>query len=312
MLDADLRIELSRRGPADREAFPTTKIDAAMVDVLVPLRNRRAFDDELRSFVESARTAGEELALIWFDVDHFKSINDDHGGHDTGDEALSAIADIAQACVKGKGTAYRVGGDEFALVLPNYSEPEAVVISERLRIAVNRQPLTSRSLPVSLSIGVAMFPTHATDFAGLKTAADTAAYDAKDRGRDLVRIFGEATPTQKSREPERKEAQDNLHTVTRTLSPEAILALNWYGRLQREHIANSLHAGNLGPHFDGADGRSRFDAATRELRDRKLLWTDYAPGAVAGGDAFGMHATDLGWAVIENMWPNLRRSTGNP
>jgi hypothetical protein len=95
--------------------------------------------------------------------------------------------------------------------------------------------------------------------------------------------------------------------VARRLSPEAILALNWYGRLQREHGAASLHAGNTGPYFSAPDGRARFDAAVRELRDRDLVWTDYKVGAVPGGDAYGTHATELGWLVIERMWPDLRR-----
>ena len=105
-----------------------------------------------------------------------------------------------------------------------------------------------------------------------------------------------------------EQVQHHILSVTRQLSPEAIFTLNWYGRLQRENKANSLHAQNIGPYFEGSDGLSRFDAATRELRDKGLLWTDYAVGAVPGGDAFGMHATEFGWAAIENMWHDLRRN----
>lgn len=98
-------------------------------------------------------------------------------------------------------------------------------------------------------------------------------------------------------------------SVAKRLSPEAILALNWYGRLQRDHGAASLHAGNIGPYFSDSDGRARFDAAVRELRDRDLAWTDYKVGAISGGDAYGAHATELGWLVIERMWPDLRRTS---
>jgi len=105
-----------------------------------------------------------------------------------------------------------------------------------------------------------------------------------------------------------EQVQHHILSVSRQLSPEAILALNWYGRIQRDNKANSLHAQNIGPYFDEPNGLSRFDAATRELRDKGLLWTDYAVGAVPGGDAFGMHATEFGWAVIENMWGDLRRN----
>lgn len=107
-----------------------------------------------------------------------------------------------------------------------------------------------------------------------------------------------------------EQVERHILAVTRRLSPEAILALKWYGQRQRLHGAASLHAADLSPYFAGEDGRARFDGATRELRDRDLLWTDYAVGAIPGGDAFGMHATELGWCIIENMWPDLRRSKG--
>lgn len=105
-----------------------------------------------------------------------------------------------------------------------------------------------------------------------------------------------------------EQVQHHILSVTRQLSPEAILALNWYGSLQRQNKANSLHTQNMGPHFEGPNGLGRFDAATRELRDKGLIWTDYTVGAVPDGDAFGMHATEFGWAVIENMWHDLRRN----
>jgi len=108
-----------------------------------------------------------------------------------------------------------------------------------------------------------------------------------------------------------EQVRHHITAVTRQLSPEAILALNWYGQLQKLDPAHSLHEQNRGPFFQGADGRGRFDTATRELRDKNLLWTDYAVGAVPGGDAFGMHATEFGWAMIENMWVDLRRTIGS-
>lgn len=102
--------------------------------------------------------------------------------------------------------------------------------------------------------------------------------------------------------------EQQVTTVTKRLSPEAILALNWYGRIQRDHgSAASLHVGARGPYFQDPDGRARFDGALRELRDRDLVWTDYKVGAIPGGDAYGIHATELGWLVIENMWADLRR-----
>lgn len=101
-----------------------------------------------------------------------------------------------------------------------------------------------------------------------------------------------------------------VSSVAKRLSPEAIMALHWYGTVQREHGAASLHAGNPGPNFVGTDGRVRFDTALRELRDKDLVWTDYKVKAVSGGDAYGTHATELGWLVIENLWTELGRTSG--
>lgn len=95
------------------------------------------------------------------------------------------------------------------------------------------------------------------------------------------------------------------------LSPESHAALLWYATIQQQNLHYSLHADSRGPNFVGPDGPRRFDTATAELRSRDLLWTDYAAGAApGGGDAFGMHATDFGWAIIESIWPHLPRPKG--
>lgn len=107
------------------------------------------------------------------------------------------------------------------------------------------------------------------------------------------------------------DCQRYVESITKTLSSDAILCLNWYGRLHRDHPGQdpSLHRGNMGPHFDDNDGGVRFSDATRELLGRRLLWSNYEVGATPGGDTFGMYATELGWGVIEHMWQELRRRT---
>ena len=176
------RIEVDLRSDAD-------------IDHLTAVLNRRAFDADLPKELAVAGDSGEPLALLVFDVDKFKSVNDEHGGHATGDEALAAIAETSATCSRGTGVAYRLGGDEFAIILPNHTTQEAVAAAERIRRRVNENRLTSRNLKLSLSIGVAEFPVHARDVAGLKDSADRAAYDAKNLGRNLVRVFGEPPPT---------------------------------------------------------------------------------------------------------------------
>lgn len=178
----------------------------ANVDHLTALRNRRAFESDLTKSLAAATKSGEPIALLVFDIDKFKNVNDDHSGHATGDQALVAVAQIAAKCVARKGAAYRLGGDEFAAVLPNHTIQEALAVGERIRSTVNEAKVTSHNLTLSLSIGVAGCPAHGEDAASLMESADKAAYDAKDLGRNLVRVFGEAPPTVIGpREPIRRE-----------------------------------------------------------------------------------------------------------
>jgi diguanylate cyclase (GGDEF)-like protein len=181
----------------------------ANIDHLTQLANLRALETDLPRLLSASATAQEPLALVAFDIDEFKSVNDNQGGHATGDEALVAVARISVACVKGKGTAYRLGGDEFAIVLPNHSAQEALAVAERIRRTVNEIPLTSHRLSLSVSIGVAEFPTHGNDVAALRRAADAATYEAKSLGRNLVRFFGEPAPIAPAvpYEPERRQPE---------------------------------------------------------------------------------------------------------
>ncbi len=98
-----------------------------------------------------------------------------------------------------------------------------------------------------------------------------------------------------------------ISSITRTLSPDAIACLKYYGNIQQSGPAPSLHAGVACNVF--LDGRSneRFDAGVRELLRARLVWTDWKVKAIEGNDAYGMHATDLGWAVINHLWSKLKR-----
>lgn len=98
-------------------------------------------------------------------------------------------------------------------------------------------------------------------------------------------------------------------SVVKRLSPDAIALLKWYGTIQRQHPGLSLHSGNMGPWLAGEGAHQRFEAATRELRDKDLLWTDYRPDATPTSDLHGTHATELGWVVIGKLWPSLRRAS---
>ncbi len=197
-----LRHQLDRQ-PADTKE--PEAVDEALLDALVGLPTRRVLTEEF-----AARTTERDvpLSMVLFDLDHFKSVNDDHGGHATGDEALISVAGVAETCVKGKGRAYRLGGDEFVLLLPNHSVQEGLAVAERFRRAVEATPRTSRQLTLTVSVGVAEWPSHGGDFDALYKAADAALYDVKKRGKNLVRAYGEPEPqTLLPREPERRQPE---------------------------------------------------------------------------------------------------------
>lgn len=184
----DLKIALARATLRPRRRA-SDYVDLASRDTLVNLKNRRGFNEDAARLFAHARTTASPLAIVRIDVDRFKLVNDEHGGHATGDEALVAIADILSQCVRGKGEAYRPSGDEFVLVLPNHIATEAAAVAERIRETVHAKPVTSRSLTLSVSVGVAVFPHHATDLPALERAADEACYDAKRKGRNRVCVF---------------------------------------------------------------------------------------------------------------------------
>ena len=159
-------------------------------DALTGLPDKGTFETDFTRSVAEAEPA-RPLALLMIDADHFKKVNDTHG-HAKGDEVLRELAQRLQAAVSGKGTAYRWGGEEMAALLPNHSLYEAVAVAERIRSSVAASPVAE--VAVTVSIGVAVLPDHATDGAWLFKAADAAVYDSKKRGRNLVRYHGEPEP----------------------------------------------------------------------------------------------------------------------
>ncbi len=161
------------------------------LDDRLPLRRRRVFDRDLIELTRTADGSRSPLALAMIDLDHFKRVNDEHG-HPVGDEVLLAVAlRIVRRCT-GKGRVYRYGGEEIAVLLPNYSAEEAQGLAERVRKDIASEPVGSRALSVTASFGVAVFPDHAADEASLLAAADAALYRAKRAGRNCVRAADEA------------------------------------------------------------------------------------------------------------------------
>ena len=160
------------------------------IDELVQLFRRGSFDQNLDEFAASSTQTGDPLCLIMADIDKFKSVNDTHG-HPCGDEVLQKVGKIVKQTVGAKGTCYRYGGEEISILLPNYTADEASSLAERIRIAIASSVIGTKELSVTVSFGIAEFPTHARTATELLKAADDALYEAKDFGRNLVRISGE-------------------------------------------------------------------------------------------------------------------------
>jgi diguanylate cyclase (GGDEF)-like protein len=161
----------------------------AMTDPLTGLANRRRMEFQGRIAVREARTAGTPLALFAIDIDHFKAVNDAYG-HATGDAVLARIAQECQRTLRQHDLIGRIGGEEFAGLLPGTSLETAVQVAERIRGGVAALDLDDLvpGLRVTISLGVAALDRHDGDFATLLDRADKALYRAKESGRDRVEV----------------------------------------------------------------------------------------------------------------------------
>jgi two-component system cell cycle response regulator len=160
------------------------RADLGRRDALTGLSNRRTFDEHLDSMLAQQRKTGQSFALVIFDIDHFKSINDTRG-HPEGDRVLQDVASVASRHLRAGEQIFRIGGEEFAIVIPGDGKT-GMTVAERVRSAVQNEPREPR-LP-TLSAGVAAFPQDAQTREGLFQAADLALYAAKQGGRNAVSL----------------------------------------------------------------------------------------------------------------------------
>lgn len=156
-------------------------------DGLTGLFNRRFFDNALEGEMNRALRYNGGFSLIFFDLDHFKSLNDTYG-HQAGDLTLKQVAKIMMLEKRTEDLACRYGGEELVLLLPETQKINALVIAERIRQKVEDLKLEfeGKSFKVTLSGGVASFPTDANDSKSLLHASDLALYQAKERGRNRI------------------------------------------------------------------------------------------------------------------------------
>src|ERR1700759_332576 len=163
---------------------------AARTDAKTGVLNATAWQREADTEIPRAQRAGENLALLLADVDHFKQVNDTYG-HLAGDEVLRGLATELRQQVRGSDVVGRFGGEEFVGLLPRADAEEACKIAERLRHRASVMGVYADGVAVdgTSSIGVGGFGAHGRDLFELLTAADSALYRAKDEGRDQVRLY---------------------------------------------------------------------------------------------------------------------------
>jgi diguanylate cyclase (GGDEF)-like protein len=159
----------------------------AATDGLTGLPNQRAVHETLKRMVAQAGRTVEPLALVLFDLDRFKQINDTFG-HSRGDDVLAAVGDAAAHAVRTSDFVGRLGGEEFAVMLPGTDREGARKVAENLREAIAALAVTGIERQITASFGVAVLPEDAPEAQAILRAADRALYQAKANGRDRVEL----------------------------------------------------------------------------------------------------------------------------
>jgi diguanylate cyclase (GGDEF)-like protein len=171
-----------------RELYESAR-EAALRDSLTGLGNHRAFQEAVARMVEGARRYGTQFSLVLFDIDEFKRVNDTKG-HAVGDQLLAQVGELIAVTMRGTDAAFRVGGDEFALLLPHTDAEGATILTRRLlaRGLEDRAHGYYRD-PISFSGGVTSCPEFGTTRLELTSQADAALYRGKRNGRTVVSVY---------------------------------------------------------------------------------------------------------------------------
>lgn len=232
-------------------------------DALTGLPNRHLFVDRLEAALTRARRVEEGLAVLFVDVDHFKSINDSLG-HTAGDNLLRTIAQRLRSSLRTDDTVARLGGDEFTVLVSGLKNPKDLLrLSQKIHSTIKvPMEVASRELTVSASIGVGLFPQDGENAEQLLRNADLAMYRAKELGRDRTQFY------------------------TAAMSARLMESMNLEGRLRR-----ALAAGEL---FLAYQPIVRLATSQTEAREALLRWRDPARGTIEPSEFIGVaEATNL-------------------
>jgi diguanylate cyclase (GGDEF)-like protein/PAS domain S-box-containing protein len=175
----------------DRKVVEEKLAHMAQYDNLTNLPNRALFSDRLQHAINEAIRNRTRLALLFIDLDYFKAVNDTCG-HSVGDIMLQEVAQRLQTCVRKSDTVSRIGGDEFVVVLPGIEDDHyALAVAEKIRHSLS-QPFDlneCQSQMITTSIGIAIYPDHGSNEIELTRNSDDAMYQAKESGRNSVKLF---------------------------------------------------------------------------------------------------------------------------
>ncbi len=183
------RVMRERKLFQEKERMLDRLTQLAITDGLTGLFNSRQFFEQLGIEISKFDRYNRPLTLLMLDIDHFKSFNDTHG-HVEGDKVLVEFAVAIKTCLRNLDTAYRYGGEEFAVILPETTQDDAVMVAERIRISLEStlfEPNGGSPVPVTVSIGVSQYTTgvKVRDFV---KRADGALYCSKENGRNQVSV----------------------------------------------------------------------------------------------------------------------------
>lgn len=186
-VNKSLEIRELRERARERELYR----ELSYMDALTGVYNRRYFDEALKAELEKARLHNSTVVLFMVDVDDFKLYNDNNG-HQMGDEALSAMGKLLKGACRGYDIVTRYGGEEFAIIFPGADTAYAAELANRIMKEVAGHEFKGAgNLPsgmLTVSIGVACYPTDATNADDLVRCSDAALYDAKRSGKNQVRL----------------------------------------------------------------------------------------------------------------------------
>jgi diguanylate cyclase (GGDEF)-like protein/PAS domain S-box-containing protein len=215
-------------------------------DALTGLYNRHRFNDELARMIADTERSQSRLALLFFDLDDFKYINDTFG-HRAGDATLIRVAGEVAGQVRRNEIFSRIGGDEFAILVPDISDDMLRILAERIirSIAMVRFQFEGQNLRLTTSLGIAVFPEHAANAEDLIARADTAMYQAKEAGKNAWRVY-----------------RGDLDT-----SQEMVSRMSWNDRILHALENNLMDLQFQGIYASGDRALSHFEVLVR-MRDK--------------------------------------------